>query len=75
MTTEPRQLRWRAEPAVRRSGSSLILTGWLAVGEKMPNIDELVEVAGETWRVASWSFSGRQGQPGDITFELVRPAE
>jgi hypothetical protein len=73
--TEPRQLRWRAEPAVRRSGSSLIVTGWLAVGEKWPNINALIEVNGQTWQVASWTFSGKQGQPGAIILDLVRPAE
>jgi hypothetical protein len=73
--TEPRQLRWRADPEVSRFGPRLILTGWLAVGEKMPNVDELVEVDGETWQVVSWSFRGKPGQPGTIALELVRSVE
>lgn len=73
--TEPRRLRWRTDPEVQRPAPSrLRLAGWLAVGEKMPNIDDLVDVAGETWQVASWSFRGKQGQPGAIVLDLIRPA-
>jgi hypothetical protein len=41
----------------------------------MPNVDELVEVDGETWQVVSWSFRGKPGQPGTIALELVRSVE